>query len=203
MMRGLLGLLAWAWPMTGTPHGGVVAAEDRCIIEIGVYTAHFTVYQPQTRASEEFCEDLPDRGETLFVMDYLHPSLREVPVDLRIIRDVLGRTLYAAPEDLRQIDDLEAATVFYQRPVVRPDGSFQATHQFDQNGWYVGIVTAPHPSLDREYTAVFGFHVGTRGWGFWPWVLLGLFAVQLQYWLASGGLARWRAVRRAGESNAL
>jgi hypothetical protein len=67
---------------------------------------------------------------------------------------------------------------------------------FDEPGWYVGIVTAPHPRLDRVYTAVFGFHVGPRGWGFWPWVILGLLAVQLQYWLAGGGFDRWRAARK-------
>ena len=38
-------------------HGGVVAEEDLCVIEIGVYRAHFTIYQPESRASEEFCED--------------------------------------------------------------------------------------------------------------------------------------------------
>ena len=44
-------------------HGGVVSEEDLCIIEIGVFSAHFTVYQPETRASTEYCEDIPDVGE--------------------------------------------------------------------------------------------------------------------------------------------
>lgn len=177
-------------------HGSVVAEEDVCLIEIGVYSAHFTVYQPRSRGSEEFCEELPEVGESLFVMDYLHPTLKEVPVDLRIIRDVLDRRTYAAPEDLARIEDLQGVTVFYQPPVVRRDGALQATHVFDEPGWYVGIVTAPHPRLDKTYTAVFGFHVGPNRWGFWPWVVLGLLAVQLQYWLASGGWSRWRARRQ-------
>ena len=194
-----MGLLVLLAPIVVHGHGGVVAEDDLCIIQIGVYTAHFTIYQPETRASEEFCEDLPGIGESLFVLDYLHPNLRDVPVELRIIRDVLGRTIYAAPEDLARIDDLEAATVFYQPPVQRRDGSFQVTHRFAEQGWYIGIVTAPHPSLDRSYTAVFGFHVGTRGWGFWPWVLLGLLAVQFQYWVSSGGFRRWRSAQRGNQ----
>jgi hypothetical protein len=87
-------------------------------------------------------------------------------------------------------------TVFYQPPTVRPEASFMAAHEFAEEGWYTGIVTAGHPTLDRTYTAVFGFHVGRRGWGFWPWVILGLLAVQLQYWIATGGLARWKRRRR-------
>lgn len=176
-------------------HGGVVSGEDQCIIEIGVYRAHFTIYQPETRGNEEFCEDVPDAAYSMFVMDYLHDSLREVPVDFRVIRDVLDRTIYASAEDLARIDDLEAATVYYQAPGVHSGNSFMAAHEFTDSGWYVGVVTAGHPSLDKTYTAVFGFHVGARDWGFWPWVILGLLAVQLQYWIATGGLRRWREKR--------
>ena len=68
-------------------HGGVVMEEDLCVINIGFYRAHFTVYQPQTSANEEFCEDLPDAGETIFVLDYLHDSMKRVPVDFRIIKE--------------------------------------------------------------------------------------------------------------------
>jgi hypothetical protein len=197
-----LGLAACLWSLRLWGHGGVVAEDDLCIIEIGVYTAHFTVYQTATRGNEEFCEELPATGEALFVMDYLHPNLDEVPVDFRIIRDVLGRAQYAAAADLQLIDDLDAATVFYQPPVVRRGGSFQVETRLDEPGWYVGIVTAPHPKLERTYTAVFGFQVGAQGWGFWPWVVLGLLAVQLQYWLGSGGWARWRAARAGAGTDA-
>ncbi len=70
--------------------GGVILRDDVCIITIGFYEAHFTAYQPQTRGNEEFCEDLPDLGETLFVLDYLHTSMKEVPIDFRIIKDVIS-----------------------------------------------------------------------------------------------------------------
>ena len=184
-----------ALPMVAQAHGGVVAGEDECIIEVGVYRAHFTIYQPESRAAEEFCEEVPEVEKSIFVMEYLHDSMREVPVDFRIIPDVLGRTIYAAPEDLENIEDIDAITAFYQPPVTRPEGSFMVQHDFLEPGWYTGIVTAEHPTLDRRYTAVFGFHVGRQGWGFWPWVILGLLAVQLQYWIGSGGFARWRARR--------
>lgn len=190
-------LASWAMSPPVGAHGGVVAGEDVCVIEIGVYRAHFTIYQPESRGSEEFCEDIPEVERSVFVMEYLHDSMRDVPVDFRIIPDVLGRTLYASADDLPQIPDLEAITAFYQPPITRPEGSFMIQHDFAAAGWYTGIVTARHPTLDKTYTAVFGFHVGERGWGFWPWVVLGVLAVQLQYWISSGGLARWRARRAA------
>jgi hypothetical protein len=192
--RGLwIALLAAAWPGGAAGHGGVVFEEDLCVIEIGLFKAHFTVYQPETRASEEFCEDVPDLGTAVFVMDYLHDSLREVPVDFRIIEDVLDRTLYANWEDIQSIPDLDAVTVYYHPPEVKPGASYTAEHRFDEKGWYIGIVTTRHPTLEKTYQAVFGFHVGGRGPGYWPWLVAILVVVQLGYWYLSGGWARWRS----------
>ncbi len=176
-------------------HGGVVADEDLCIIEIGVFRAHFTIYQPETRANNEFCEDVPDVGAAVFVLDYLHGSLKDMPVDFRIIRDVNKRTIYANWEDIQSIDDLESATVFYQPRDRFPGASLSVTHEFEEQGWYTGIVTTRHPTLEREYQAVFGFHVGRRGLGFWPLMLLIILAVQANYWVSNGGYGRWREAR--------
>ena len=68
-------------------HGSVTMNDDLCAIEIGFYSAHFAIYQPQTRQHTEYCEDIPDATESVFVIDYLHDVMREVPVDFRIIRD--------------------------------------------------------------------------------------------------------------------
>ena len=56
-------------------------------LSIGFLEAHFTVYQTQTSASEEFCEDIPDVTNSVFVLDYLHDFLKEMPVDFRIVKD--------------------------------------------------------------------------------------------------------------------
>lgn len=176
-------------------HGGVVAEEDLCIIEIGIFRAHFTVYQPETRASTEYCEDIPDVGNAVFVLDYLHDSLREVPVDFRIIRDVNKRTIYADWEDVSSIDDIESATVFYQAPDIFPGASMSVSHRFLEKGWYTGIVTTKHPVRDIHYQAVFGFHVGRKALGFWPLMILIIIALQAHYWVSSGGYSRWKEKR--------
>jgi hypothetical protein len=140
--------------------GGLVLEGDVCIIRIDFYSAHFTAYQPNTSGNEQFCRGLPDTGETIFVLDYLHQSLKEVPVDFRIIRDVTGLGRFVKLKHVEEIEDIEQQTVFYQPPVIRPDASLKIEYDFIEKGEYIGVVSAGHPSNDTIYTAVFPFEVG-------------------------------------------
>ena len=146
--------------------GGLVLEGDVCIIRIDFYSAHFTAYQPNTSGNTQFCKELPDTGETIFVLDYLHQSLKEVPVEFRIIRDVTGLGRYVKLEQVEAIEDIEQQTVFHQPPVIRPDASFKIEHDFKEKGAYIGIVSAGHPTNDRIYTAVFPFEVGVSNYGY-------------------------------------
>jgi len=147
--------------------GGLVLSGGTCTMHIDFYSARFTAYQPDTRGSEEFCETLPDTGLTIIVLDYLHPSLKEVPVDFRIIRDVTGQGRFAKLEDVQALGDIEPLTVFYQPPMVRPDGSFKIEYDFKDAGKYIGVVTAGHPTNDNIYAAVFPFTVGEKPYNYW------------------------------------
>ncbi len=170
----ILGGSFLALPVAATQAGGGLVLEgDVCIIWIDFYSAHFTAYQPGTSGNEQFCQDLPDTGETIFVLDYLHQSLKEVPVDFRIIRDVTGLGRFVKLENVEEIEDIEQHTVFYQPAVIRPDASFQIEHDFLEKGAYIGIVSAGHPSNDMIYTAVFPFEVGRSNTGYlFPLILL-------------------------------
>jgi hypothetical protein len=169
-----LGSALLAFPGAGTQAGGGMVLEgDVCIIWVDFYSAHFTAYQPGISGNEQFCQDLPNTGETIFVLDYLHQSLKEVPVDFRIIRDVTGQGQYVKLKHVEEIEDIEQHTVFYQPPVVRPDASLKIEYDFKEKGEFVGIVSAGHPSTDEIYTAVFPFEVGASSLGyFWPLALL-------------------------------
>jgi len=147
--------------------GGVILKGDVCIIEVGFYEAQFTAYQPQSSGNEEFCEDLPDTGETIFVLDYLHASMREVPVSLRIIRDTTGLGRFVQHDDILALEDIDELTVFYQAPVTKPGASFRVEHAFAEKGEFVGIVTAGHPTNDTLYYAVFPFTVGAFNFPYW------------------------------------
>ena len=72
-------------------HGGVVEEEDLCVIKVNYLRGHFKIYQPLIDGHEEYCEDLPNATETVFVMEYLHDSLGQAAVDFRVIRDVTAK----------------------------------------------------------------------------------------------------------------
>ncbi len=168
--------------------GAVVGEPGSCMIEIGIYSAHFTIYQSDTRGNQEFCEDLPDTGNTLFVLDYLHGSLKEVPVEFRIIRDVDELGIFARWKNITEIEDIDARTVFYQPPTVHAGNQLSVEHNFLEPGAYIGVISAPHPSKDKHYYAVFPFQVGRLVLA--PWLLLSavLMAVAGYFWRRRAGV---------------
>ena len=180
-------------------HGSVTPEGDLCIIRIGFYTAHFKVFQPQSSRDREYCEDLPNTGESVFVMDYVHKGLADVPIEFRIIRDATGLGRFAKLDDVLALGDLAPLTVFHQSPVREP-GVFTVLHTFPENGAFLGIVSVRHPETSELYQAVFPFSVGFQGWGLLPLFVLLVIAAQLGYWVSTGGFARWRA-RRLAASN--
>ena len=176
----LLVLAPALFPKTAVAHGSVSAEEDLCAIKIGYFKAHFKIYVPQESGRDDYCEDIPAVGESVFIMEYLHSGLGEIPVDFRIIRDVTGMGTFARWEDVQAIDDLDAVTVFYQPPAVIPD-VFTVMYNFDNEpGDYIGIVTAMPPDRSEAYTAVFPFEVGFTGFGYWPVIVFLVAALQFQ-----------------------
>jgi len=165
-------------------HGGVVLEEDLCLIKIGFYEAHFTIYQPGNSGHEQFCEDLPNVGESVFVLEYGHDGLADLPMDFRIVRNVTDMGLFAGAEDLARIGNLDDITVFYQPPLVDPD-VVTVMHQFDEPGAFIGVVTAKAPAGGVEYTAVFPFEVGFVGVNYPSLAFASVFLVAFVFvWLA-------------------
>ena len=195
-------LLATQAPQYAQAHGGVVEEEDLCVIKVNYLRGHFKIYQPLIDGHNEYCEDLPNATETVFVMEYLHDSLGEAAVDFRIIRDVTGKGRFARWEDVAEIDDLEAVTVLYREPTVDPD-VLTVIHDFKEEGNFIGIVTANVDGDHKIYRAVFPFEVGYTGLGYWPFFIVLLLAIQLQYFFMSGRFKRWRENRTAAAVVAL
>ena len=171
-------------------HGGVVEEDDLCVIKVNYLRAHFKIYQPESLGHEQFCEDLPLAAESVFVMEYMHDSLSEMPIDFRIIRDVTGKGRFARMQDVKSIEDIDSATVFYRPPIIEPD-IYLVNYQFLEEGDFIGIVSARHPESDKVYTAVFPFEVGFTGFGYWPFFIGLLVFIQFQYFLMSGRLRKW------------
>ncbi|HXF07541.1 MAG TPA: hypothetical protein VNK45_03315 [Candidatus Acidoferrales bacterium] len=146
-------------------HGGVSIEDDMCIMQVGPYRAHFTGYIPDRRATQEFCEDIPDTGRAIFAIDFINDELRRMQVDFRIIRDVNNVGIRATYDDLGTKEDIERATIYYRPPEVLSTGTFNASHTFPEKGHFIGIVTARHPETGKEYVSVFPFAVGIFRWG--------------------------------------
>jgi len=159
-------------PRQSWGHGSVAESEEGCVIEFGFYSAHFNVFQPQTRQHTAFCEDLPDVSESVFVLEYLHASLREVPVEFRILRNTSSLGRFVRWDDLQAMGDLDALSVYTRQFPPQPDGVLSVLFPFIDAGDYVGLVSAPNLAGDQVYHAVFPFRVGQPWWlSRWLWAL--------------------------------
>ena len=167
-------------------HGGVSVEDDTCIMTIGPYRAHFTGYQPQARASQEFCEDIPVVANAIIVLDFISRPLREMAVDFRIVRDVNEIGISAVYADLGSAQEIEQATMFHRAAERFPRGSFDLEITFDEPGRFIGVLTAVDNKTGtaREYISVFPFSVGlTNWWARLKWIVLCLvFGAGLVFW---------------------
>ena len=174
----------------------MVIEGDVCIVWVEFYSAHFTAYQPPNHGNKQFCQELPDTGPTIFVLDYLHKSLKDVPVSFRIIHDVTGQGSYVKLKHVEKIEDIERHTVFYQPPVIRADASLKIEHDFATEGKYIGIVTAGHPSKEVVYAAVFPFEIGATD--YWKLLPVLLILVVIAAYLLRRSLVARKAVGQKG-----
>ncbi|PCI45667.1 MAG: hypothetical protein COB51_08545 [Moraxellaceae bacterium] len=153
-------------------HGGVGMEGGQCLIRIGNLEARFTGYQPATRGSKEFCDDLPDLTGSIFVLDFVHDVLNTMPLDFRIIRDENNFGLSASSDDIKSLNNIDELTEYYSPPTRYDDGNVEVRYEFLNPGIYIGIITAQHPSSGVVYEAVFPFRVGAINYLDYWWVFI-------------------------------
>ena len=181
LMAALMALLA----STVAAHGGVSMEDDTCVMKIADLRAHFTGYQPEKRATQEFCEDIPELGRAIIVVDFVSNALRSYEVEFRVLNDVKGLKSKGRYEDLGTPEDIAAATVVSLPPTAYPRGTLTFEHSFDQPGWYIGMLTAKDPATGKELHSVFPFMVGMNHiWKYLPAFVLVLALAGLIYWLS-------------------
>lgn len=130
-------------------HGGLSMDADFCKLRVGRYLMHFVGYQPDSaNASKEFCEDIPETGATIIVLDYIDEALRDLPTEVRVIRDTGDES------------NLDAITVFHLPSKVYPNGSLSLEYNFADSGRYVGLVTVKGA---ENFVSRFPFTVGKPG----------------------------------------
>ena len=150
---GLAGLFFIAFAAVSSPasaHGRLGAAEGRCRLFIGPDIMNFTGYTPDS-SKNEFCEDIPTTGHMIMVLDEEQSELRDMAVELRIVKDVGG--------EAREDENLDAVTVAYRQPKHYPTGTINFEHNFTEAGFFVGIVTVTGDHGER-WVSRFPFSVG-------------------------------------------
>jgi hypothetical protein len=126
-------------------HGGLSLEDDYCILTLGKYKIHFSGYQPENNGPKEFCEDIPEIGKTIVVLDFIDRELRDWPLEVRIIEDV---------EDQSNLDNI---TVYHKPYNIYPNGTLNFRYTFENKGKYVGLVST---KKNEFVTSRFPFSVG-------------------------------------------
>jgi len=119
-------LLIFFSPTVAWAHGGVAIDMDPCVQRAGAYLVHFSAYQPQVNAIEEFCSSVPQTGNVILVFDLIDPELRKKSAAVRIVEE----TGAAEPRLLLDIP-----------PKIYPNGVVNAEVNFDTPGQYTAIMT--------------------------------------------------------------
>ena len=146
MTLGLSLLLLLTLSSSVFAHGGVVEDDDLCVIKIGYLRAYFKIYVPEERQHQEYCEDIPIRGDSVFVMEYQHDGLSTAEIDFRIVHNVTGKGNFARLSDIEAIADLDAITIRYEPATVVPD-VYTMLQPFEEDGEYIGIISARQPDV--------------------------------------------------------
>lgn len=125
----ILALVGIVIPSTAFAHGNVSIEEDPCVRKVGGSMVHFSAYQPQIEPKAQYCTDIPDVGDTFLVVDLVDPTLRTVPVGVKIVRG------------MNENEQDETQTVAYWKPTSHPDGVVRGEATLDK-GFYKVIITA-------------------------------------------------------------
>ncbi|HUB64233.1 MAG TPA: hypothetical protein VL996_07240 [Methylocella sp.] len=144
-------------------HGGVGMVDNRCVLRIGPDIMFFTGYQPQN-SREEFCDDVPNIGQTVVALDMQETELRNMLTEIRLIKDDGTHTKmnglpYLTDAELANKDALDAVSIAYFAPKKYPTGTLTFDHTFPEKGKFIGIVTVENDH-GQKYVSQFPFAVG-------------------------------------------
>jgi hypothetical protein len=156
MNRRFLAALAFAtFGLTGQAfaHGGVSIDQGQCVMKIGPDQMTFTGYQP-LKSREQFCDDIPDIGPTIIVLDAQQDELRDMALEIRILRNVGQKD---------DSENLEANTEIYVPPKKYKTGTLNFEYNFASKGNFIGLVKARSDDGTKEYVSRFPFAVGETG----------------------------------------
>jgi hypothetical protein len=194
MIRGLAALLLATVLLSSSAyaHGGVGMQDNRCVLRIGPDLMFFTGYQPQN-SREEFCDDVPNVGQTVVALDMQETELRNMLTEIRLIKDDGTHTRmnglpFLSDAELANKAALDAVSIAYFPPKKYSTGTLNFEHTFPENGKFIGIVTVENDHGQR-FVSQFPFSVGQqlgKSLVLYGLILAGLVAGVLGIWYYGG-----------------
>lgn len=155
MLASAVVLAATATPARAVSMDKTSSVKDYCEATLGADIIQMAGYLPDV-SRERYCDAFPSSGRIIFSFDLTTPRLRDLPIELRIIR--------AGADDS---SNLSSRTVAYVEPKTYPRGALTLEREFAEDGSYLALVTAIEPTGERK-TARFAFTVGATLWSYAP-----------------------------------
>lgn len=170
--------LAWG-------HGGVSNDGNECKLSVGPYFMGFSGYQPENNLSERFCDDMPNIGKSIIVLDFIDRKLLDMTVSFKVIN---ADTAALGTADDALVNEAELAEkAFFEIPAkVYPSGTMKIDQDFKEKGHFVGYVIVE--GGNEKHISRFPFSVGYEQWGIpdamqLPLIILVSFGF-LMYWFS-------------------
>lgn len=118
-------------------HGKVSMEDDSCMRRIGENIIHLSAYQPEVDVEAHYCTDIPQAGETLLIIDLVDPSLREIPIGMKVYR---GN------------NETDGEIITNLSPAYYPDGVIGTQSNLNEKGVYtIEVVAEGVPPLNYRY----------------------------------------------------
>lgn len=128
---------------------------QQCAAQMGPNVVTFSFYQP-AQSRSQFCRDVPETGPTIIVVDTMQDELRDMTLEMRIVREASTAE-----------DENAAPNEAYLPPARFQTGVIQLEHDFKEEGDFVALVRARSEDGRKEYNARFAFSVGEEYWRDW------------------------------------
>lgn len=129
-----LTLFTTAYTSAVFAHGKVSLDQDECLRGAEGSRVHFSSYQPQHDPKAEYCSEVPEAGNTYWVIDLIDSALRRMPVGVSIIKEGGGVVSNARIN-----------------PAQYPDGVIRGESLLDEGQYTVVVTGEGVPPIQYEY----------------------------------------------------
>lgn len=136
ILTALLVVLIMFFTNHAAAHGLVSLEDDNCVRGMEGSLIHLSAYQPQHDPDSEYCTEIPKEGKTLWVIDLIDKALREMPIDIRIVK---GND-YSTDE-----------VVAHYRSNYHPEGVIRGESNLNEGLYTIYVTGESVPPLRYEY----------------------------------------------------